>query len=736
MSTAAAGWPVKEIVYTAIVGIVMLMACLEWFLWLAAFTYCLVKAFRKAEHWSIRVLCVVVGLVFGLLRFIFLPIMIVTLPLPRQVSSFWPRAAVEFLQWFAFWSFAILLTVPWLFCVYQLVTKQLGRTKRIKRVLDDVTAPKVVIVMPCYREEPDVLVTAIDSVVDCDYPPACIHVFLSFDGDDVDELYLSTLDKLGVAQLQMGAHPRSIDVTYKAARITISRFPHGGKRHCQKSTFKLIDRVYSDYLKRHDNLFILFIDSDCILDKVCLQNFVYDMELSPGNSKEMLAMTGVITSTTRRHSIITLLQDMEYIHGQLFERTVESGCGSVTCLPGALTMLRFSAFRRMAKYYFADKAEQCDDLFDFAKCHLGEDRWLTHLFMIGAKKRHQIQMCTSAFCKTEAVQTYRSLVKQRRRWFLGFITNEVCMLTDWRLWKRYPTLIVVRFMQNTIRTTALLFFIMVLALLTTVVRVDNLPVGFIAVSLGLNWLLMLYFGAKLRRFKIWLYPLMFVLNPFFNWYYMVYGIFTAGQRTWGGPRADAAAADSQTTAREAAEQAERQGDELNVVPESFKPAQEARRAASSKSHTPAVKSVRGTGSRLGRNKSVVRPPDKIDGRFSVRQRTAAGVYAHPDESTARQLSWSSSARLSACWRDSLDSLTSTRTRDEQQKRQEQRRAALQVNSFMGYEDRRKYEIAQQAQLQRAGDTPAEACRDWTDIEDDYVYHDNVDDEEERIGGAM
>lgn len=615
--------------------------------------------------------------------------MVVTLPLPSQISKYWPPAVVSFLQWFAFWSFAILLTVPWLFCIYQLVTNQLGRRKRIKRVLDDVTAPKVVVVMPCYREEPELLVKAVNSVVDCDYPPACIHVFLSFDGEQVDELYLNTIDKLGVP-LTMSTYPRSIDVTYKAARITISRFPHGGKRHCQKSTFKLIDRVYAQYLKRNDNLFILFIDSDCILDKVCLQNFVYDMELSPGNSRDMLAMTGVITSTTRKHSIITLLQDMEYIHGQLFERTVESGCGSVSCLPGALTMLRFSAFRRMAKYYFADKAEQCDDLFDFAKCHLGEDRWLTHLFMIGAKKRHQIQMCTSAFCKTEAVQTYRSLVKQRRRWFLGFITNEVCMLTDWRLWKRYPTLIVVRFMQNTIRTTSLLFIIMVLALLTTVVKVDNLPVGFIAVSLGLNWLLMLYFGAKLRRFKIWLYPVMFLLNPFFNWYYMVYGIFTAGQRTWGGPRADAAAADTNTTAREAAEQAEMQGDELNVVPESFKPAQEARRAAS-KSQAQSVM--------LGRKRSVVRPPDKIDGKFSARQRTATGVYAHPDETEASLALMGGTASppvsyWAGDWRDSLDSLSSSRT-DEKAAH-----VGVQVDRFMGDEDRRKYVIAQQAQTQR------------------------------------
>lgn len=583
---------------------------------------------------------------------IFLPIMIVTLPLPSQIVKVWPEEMVSFLMWFAFWSFAGLLTVPWLFCIYQLVTHQLGRTKRIKQLLDEDSAPKVVIVMPCYKEELDVLITAINSVVECDYPPSCIHVFLSFDGDQEDELFLNTIERLGVP-LTLESYPKSIDVAYKDARITVSRFPHGGKRTCQKATYKLIDRVYTEYLKRNDNLFILFIDSDCILDRVCLQNFLYDMEFSPGNRRNMLAMTGVITSTTKKHSIITLLQDMEYIHGQLFERTVESGCGSVTCLPGALTMLRFSAFRRMAKYYFADKAETCEDLFDFAKDHLGEDRYLTHLFMIGAKERYQIQMCTSAFCKTEAVQTYKSLVKQRRRWFLGFITNEACMLTDWRLWRRYPILVAYRFCQNTIRTTALLFFIMVLALLSTEKSINDLPVGFIAISLGLNWLMMVYFGAKLRRYKIWLYPMMFVLNPFFNWYYMVYGIFTAGQRTWGGPRADAGAADKNTTVQEAIEHAEQTGDDLNVVPETFIPAV----MAQHEEHVAKTSSGGGDGTGpgagpgpglgldrraasrrksrsrrdgLGRQRSVVQPPPQVEGLFTAPQRVAGGFYKFLD----------------------------------------------------------------------------------------------------------
>ncbi|KAH9870891.1 hypothetical protein J1614_006463 [Plenodomus biglobosus] len=604
-------WPVKDIVYVSIIGTLMLAALLEWFLWVAAFMYCIVKVFQKAETISVRILSIFFGILFFLLRAIFLPIMVVTLPLPPQVVKYFPQDMVDFLQWFAFWSFAGLLTIPWLFCVYQLVTHSVGRARRIKSVLDEASAPKVVIIMPCYKEIPEILLRTCDSLVDCEYPPSCLHIFLSFDGDQEDELYLNTIEKLGVP-LTLDSYPKSIDVIYRSCRITVSRFPHGGKRHCQKRTFKLIDKIYAEYLKRNDNLFVLFIDSDCILDKTCIQNFMYEMELKPGSKKNMLAQTGVITSTTEKNSLITLLQDMEYVHGQLFERSVESGCGAVTCLPGALTMLRFSAFRRMAKYYFADKAEQCDDLFDYGKCHLGEDRWLTHLFMIGAKERYQIQMNTGAFCKTEAVQEYRSLLKQRRRWFLGFITNEVCMLTDIRLWKRYPILLIVRFMQNTIRTTALLFFILVISLITTSQKVANLPVGFIAISLGLNWLLMLYFGAKLGRYKIMLYPIMFIINPFFNWVYMVYGIFTAGQRTWGGPRADAGSADTTKTPQEAIEHAEATGDDLNVVPETFKAAAEANK------HRPAA--------------IPLQPSDNIDGRFAPAERLPNGWYQQGNDS--------------------------------------------------------------------------------------------------------
>ncbi|KPI43174.1 Chitin synthase D [Cyphellophora attinorum] len=570
-----AKWSNKDIIYVACVSPVLLAAFLEWFLWLAAFFYCLYKAFRKADHWSQRLLATLLFFIFLIIRGIFLPVMIVTIPLPNRITRYFPDIAVDALQEFAFYAFAVLLTIPWLVVVYQIIVHPIGRRKLVKYTLDEHNAPKVVVVMPVYKEPPDSLWKALNSVVDGDYPPACIHVFLSFDGEEIDELYLRTIDRLGIP-VTMKEFPKSIDVAYNGSRVTISRFRHGGKRHCQKATYMLIDKIYRQYLAEKDDLFILFIDSDCILDSVCIQNFMYEMELKPGNTRDMLAMTGVITSSTGRMTLLTLLQDMEYVHGQLYERSVESGLGAVTCLPGALTMLRLSAFRNMAKFYFSDKAENCEDLFDYGKTHLGEDRWLTHLFMLGAQKRYQIQMCSSAFCKTEAVQTFGALLKQRRRWFLGFITNEVCMLTDYRLWRKYTFLCLIRLMQDTIRTTALLFTIMMISVATKANQFGDLPWQFICVSLGLNWLMMLYFAARLTRLKAALYPMMFVLNPFMNWVYMIYGIFTAGQRTWGGPRADAGAADAKVTPQQAIEHAMATGDDLNVVPETFKSALGAR----------------------------------------------------------------------------------------------------------------------------------------------------------------
>lgn len=48
----------------------MLAALLEWFLWLAAFCYCLAKAYKKAQNRSEKILAVMMAILFAALRFV------------------------------------------------------------------------------------------------------------------------------------------------------------------------------------------------------------------------------------------------------------------------------------------------------------------------------------------------------------------------------------------------------------------------------------------------------------------------------------------------------------------------------------------------------------------------------------------------------------------------------------------------------------------------------------------
>lgn len=57
-----------QIIYVSLVTPLILAAFLEWILWLGAFLFGLCKVFQKAEHWSTRVVAVIMMVLFTLLR--------------------------------------------------------------------------------------------------------------------------------------------------------------------------------------------------------------------------------------------------------------------------------------------------------------------------------------------------------------------------------------------------------------------------------------------------------------------------------------------------------------------------------------------------------------------------------------------------------------------------------------------------------------------------------------------
>ncbi|KAF9208770.1 hypothetical protein BGZ59_010445 [Podila verticillata] len=541
-------WTTAEIVYMSIAGVLLLMALAEIVAFTGSLTYSFIKVHQKAKaarRRGVQYTSLVILVIFWVLRLIFLAAMLSLVPIPHwqgtrhkeENHQLIPAPIIKYSQYTAFGLVGLLLVLPTVISLHQLMTSPTNIKEQLDAIRTTSTFPRVLIVMPVYNELPEVLHVAICSAIDGDYPKEHLHIFISFDNDATSDLYRALIRNLGVPA-DNDYYPPVLDLYFRGVQITVSRFPHGGKRLTQKKTFGLINSIYKNYPEKTDHLFVLFIDSDIVLPPATVANFMWDMQLKPGSTKDLLGMTGVITVTTKDDmSFINLLQDIEYVHGQFFGRAIESAVGACVTLPGALTVFRYSAFLKSYDEYFADAT--ISDLWDFGRSHLGEDRYLTHLLMTKAARPKMIQFCHRATCKTEPVREWRNLMKQRRRWFLGFLTNEGAFLSDPALWRKYPWLLSFRMIQDIVNGTSMVSYATITAVVTGIQNWSWIWLGLLISYFCINWGLMFVYGFWIGRKKAFLYPMMFVVGPFVTWFLLVYGVITANERTWGGPRADA-----------------------------------------------------------------------------------------------------------------------------------------------------------------------------------------------------
>ena len=237
-----------------------------------------------------------------------------------------------------------------------------ARNRQAKKAKTDGSGglPFVTVVMPIYNEPMPTLMCAINSVVDSKYPKKRMHLVLAFDEDKITPLYRAVmyaltadpekkidyeglesekrLKKLGVSKREED-YPLIGDVMYRGLHVSPCRFPHGGKRHAQMKAFQYLN---TKWRSSKEKPLLLFIDSDIELDRYAINYFTYDINRHTGLHRE--ALTGLITcKTAGTYSLIKVLQDTEYIESQLLQRNTEDYLGSVSCLPGALTMVRFES---------------------------------------------------------------------------------------------------------------------------------------------------------------------------------------------------------------------------------------------------------------------------------------------------------------------------------------------------------------------------------------------------------
>jgi chitin synthase len=384
---------------------------------------------------------------------------------------------------------------------------------------------QIFICMPIYNETPEDLYAAILSVINANYNKYKLHLYLSFDHgpEETPDAFEFIMDKWN---LEINSNP-CITIDLEGIRVSILRTKHAGKKSAQKSAF---DQITLDYpLSIREVSKIFFIDSDIVLEENCINHFLFHMK-----AYNKTCVTGMLTcSITNRFDFLSMYQDIEYISGQILSRNLENTLNSSLVLPGALSFLNYTSFSNISHIYFED--HDYKDVIEYHRKYLGEDRNLTHNLI---ENGENISFCQFATCRTVAPDTFYGLLKQRRRWYLGHISNDIYSMCSVYIWTKYPGLSLFNFLNN-IRNTSIYIYILYFILLFDNNTELLLWLLMIILPISLLWIFISCYAIRInRKMNIIFYPIILILQPIFSMIYMYYTIYTFNVSGWGGVRTE------------------------------------------------------------------------------------------------------------------------------------------------------------------------------------------------------
>ncbi|CAG9463692.1 unnamed protein product [Pedinophyceae sp. YPF-701] len=125
-------------------------------------------------------------------------------------------------------------------------------------------------------------------------------------------------------------------------------------------------------------------------------------------------------------------QYMEYSFSSIIDKAFQAAFGSVLVLPGAFSLLRFSALNDVWAAY-STRTRQ-GQLLSINCLDLGEDRYLTTLLLMAG---HSTGYVESAMAFTNVPDDWTALAVQRRRWYNSTVANYLLMIVNWRCLARF-----------------------------------------------------------------------------------------------------------------------------------------------------------------------------------------------------------------------------------------------------------------------------------------------------------
>jgi len=347
---------------------------------------------------------------------------------------------------------------------------------------------KVSIIITCFNENPTSVVSIFENILELDYP---VQEILFLDDGSKDTTAFEVAKSFAETHQDLQRTP-----SFKIIRFEENR----GKREVLIEGFK---RASGDY--------VFLLDSDSEI----LPNSLTEL-LRPFENKKTTSCVGNIGILNKNENFLTRMQSVSYFGAFQLGRAAQSLTGDVTVCSGA-----FSIHKRE---FILNNIEDFMHYCLFKVCvSAGDDRAITGFSKLaGGKTRYQ----NTAYCETDAPNTWRKFQSQRRRWqrsaYIGSLISirnmfpKKLLYLFWAFSEAYFWLIAV--------------IIFIISIITKGLYIDM-------VDIILYYIFIMYIQ---NVFYLFYKPIRFLLSPI---YFLVYGlsltftrihaIVTINNDTWG-----------------------------------------------------------------------------------------------------------------------------------------------------------------------------------------------------------
>ena len=208
-----------------------------------------------------------------------------------------------------------------------------------------------------------------------------------------------------------------------------------------------------------------------------------------------------------------------------------STLGNVTCLSGTLIYARLGALLAVFDTYVDVSSGRTANVYEHWMHNFGDDRYLTQQ-LAGTFGHWSTDILTGTISETQPATSFRSLILQRRRWFLGTAATEAAALCRADLWRGSPLQSAYRLC---IKPLAIRDFQMVLLVFAN---------SYLRLEYG-SWILptvalfflgdmttLLSFGAVRGRLGVWMYPFVLLVFPFISSVSNFTALTSSWERRW------------------------------------------------------------------------------------------------------------------------------------------------------------------------------------------------------------